>query len=335
MATIRKRANTWQVQIRRKGFPALTRTFETKADATLWVRQQEHALDLGDLPRTINTAKSITLGSLLERYAEQVSSKKRGAISEQSRIGMMLRHKFAKVSLAHLSPAVVAAYRDERLALVSGDAVRRELGIIRHCLEVARNEWDAPLRTNPVKLIALPPPGEARDRRLQPGEAERLFQAIPKRNAYLRPILILALESAMRRGEILALQWSDIDRSNRLLRIRHSKTGKPRTIALSSTALAALRSCENTSPKVFPVSPNAVRLAWERLCRRAGVEGLRFHDLRHEAVSRLFEFGLTLPEVASQSGHADVRMLLRYTHIRPEALASKLAKKCKIDRNNN
>ena len=317
MATIRKRANTWQVQIRRKGFPALTRTFETKADATLWVRQQEHALDLGDLPRTITTAKSITLGSLLGRYAEQVSPKKRGAVSEQARIGVMLRHKLAKVSLAHLSPAVVAAYRDERLALVSGDAVRRELSIIRHCLEVARNEWDAPLRTNPVKLIALPPPGEARERRLKDVEAERLLEAIPKRNTYLRPMLILAIESAMRRGEILALHWSDIDHTNRLLRIRHSKTGKPRTIALSPIALAALASCSNTGPKVFPVSPNAVRLAWERLCRKAGIEDLRFHDLRHEAISRLTELGLTQAEVALQSGHRDPRMLARYTVLPP------------------
>ena len=164
MATIRKRANKWQAQIRRKGLPALTRSFPSKNDAVVWVRHQEHALDLGDLPQNISTAKHITLGSLLERYSEQVSAKKRGAIPEQARIGLMLKHKLAKVTLAHLSPALIAAYRDERLAVVSGDAVRRELGIIRHCLEVARNEWDAPLRANPVKLIALPAPGEARER---------------------------------------------------------------------------------------------------------------------------------------------------------------------------
>jgi integrase len=327
MATIRKRANTWQVQIRRKGLPALTRSFKSKSDAVVWVRHQEHALDLGDLPRNISTAKHITLGSLLERYSKQVSAKKRGAIPEQARIGVMLRHKLAKVSLAHLSPALIAAYRDERLALVSGDAVRRELGIIRHCLEVARNEWDAPLRANAVKLISLPPPGEARERRLQEGEAERLFQAIPKRNTYLRPMLILALESAMRRGEILALQWADIDLSSRLLRIRHSKTSKPRTIALSPTAIAALSSHINTSTQVFPVSPNAVRLAWERLCKKAGIEDLRFHDLRHEAISRMSELGLTQAEVALQSGHRDPRMLARYTHLNPLLLSGKLQEK--------
>jgi hypothetical protein len=92
---------------------------------------------------------------------------------------------------------VSATYRDERLGVVAEDAVRRELGIIQHCLEVARSEWDTPLRTNPVKLIALPPSGEARERRLQEGEENRLFQAIPKRNTYLRPMLVLALESAM------------------------------------------------------------------------------------------------------------------------------------------
>jgi integrase len=326
MATIRKRGNAWHVQIRRKGFPSLTRSFPSKNDALLWVRHQEHALDLGDLPRNISTAKHITLGSLLERYSEQVSAKKRGAIPEQARIGAMLKHKLAKVSLAHLSPSVIAAYRDERLAMVSGDAVRRELGIIRHCLEVARNEWDAPLRANAVKLIALPPPGVARERRLQEGEAERLFQAIPERNTYLRPLLILALESAMRRGEILALQWADIDLTSRLLRIRHSKTGKPRTIALSPAALDALASCSNTTSKVFPVSPNAVRLAWERLCEKAGVVGLRFHDLRHEAISRMTELGLTQAEVALQSGHRDPRVLARYQHLNPQLLSSKLSK---------
>lgn len=326
MATIRKRANSWQVQIRRKGFPALTRTFATKTDATLWVREQERALDLGDLPRNINSARGVTFGSLLQRYGEQVSSKKRGAASEKARIGVILRHKLAKVSLAHLSPAVIASYRDERLSVVSADAVRRELGIMRHCLEVARNEWDAPITTNPVKLITLPPPGAARERRLQDSEAERLFQSIPKRNTYLRPMLILALESAMRRGEILSIEWSDIDDEKRLLRIRQSKTGKPRIIALSPTALNVLRSCPNTSSKVFPVSPNAVRLAWERVCRKAEITDIRFHDLRHEAISRLTECGLTQAEVALQSGHRDPRMLARYQHLNPAVLASKLSR---------
>ncbi len=110
------------------------------------------------------------------------------------------------------------------------------------------------------------------------------------------------------------------------IRILKTKNGHPRTIPLTPKAVEILSSMARTEERVFPVTPNAVRLAWERLRRRAGLEDLRLHDLRHEAVSRFFEYGLTVPEVALISGHRDPRMLSRYTHLRPEKVAEKLAK---------
>nr|WP_246681686.1 site-specific integrase [Methylobacterium sp. L1A1] len=222
---------------------------------------------------------------------------------------------------------MVASYRDLRLQVVSGDAVRRELSILRHCLEVARKEWGTPLSTNPVHGIALPEPSRARDQRLEAEVGQKLHAAIGSAHAwYLRPLMELAIETGMRRGELLSLQWHHVSLEKRTAHLPITKNGHARTVALTPKAIEILRLLPQTEGRVLPVSGNAVRLAWERLRKRAGVPGLRFHDLRHEAVSRFFEAGLSVPEVALMSGHRDTRMLMRYTHLRPEALAEKLAK---------
>ena len=136
---------------------------------------------------------------------------------------------------------------------------------------------------------------------------------------------MLALETAMRRGEILRIEYGNIDEVQRTLKIPVTKNGHPRTIPLSTLALSTLQSAyDGTSGKIFPVSPNAFRMAWEKLRRRVGIVDLHFHDLRHEAISRLFEKGLSIPEVALISGHRDYRMLFRYTHLRAEDVAKKL-----------
>jgi integrase len=128
----------------------------------------------------------------------------------------------------------------------------------------------------------------------------------------------------MRRGELLSILWCDVDLASATLHIRRTKNGHPRTIPLTSNAVAVLRNLPKRDDRVFPVNGNAARLAWERLRERAGVSDLRFHDLRHEAVSRFFELGLNVPEVAMISGHRDPRMLFRYTHPKPELVAQKL-----------
>jgi integrase len=239
---------------------------------------------------------------------------------------VILAHPLADLSLRHLNSAEIARYRDDRLEKVTGASVRRELAILRHCLETARRDWKIPLRTNPVQEVRVPAPPQARERRLQDTEATKLFQAIrPTSAAYLRPMIQLALETGMRRGELLALRWSDVELATRTVLIRHSKNGHSRRIPLTPGAMNILASLDRHEGTVFNVSANAFRLAWERLKRRAGIEGLRFHDLRHEAVSRFFELGLNVPEVAMISGHRDARMLFRYTHPRPELVADKLA----------
>jgi integrase len=158
-------------------------------------------------------------------------------------------------------------------------------------------------------------------------ELERLRTALAKcRNGLLSNVIMFAIHTGMRRGEILSIRWSDINFDASTAHLADTKNGDARTVPLSSSALAALPATDNhaAGERVFPLSPNAVRLAWERLKRRAGVNDLHFHDLRHEAISRFFELGLSIPEVALISGHRDFKMLFRYTHLRPADVAKKL-----------
>ena len=141
MATIRRRKSTWQVQIRRQGHSPLSRTFRLRADAELWARQTEGELDRGGLPVGSRVLRSHTLADMLKRYAAEVVPRKRSADREVYMLRVILRHPIARVSLQQLTAAEIAKYRDHRLSLVTGDTVLRELAIVRHCLEVARNEW--------------------------------------------------------------------------------------------------------------------------------------------------------------------------------------------------
>jgi integrase len=325
MATIRRRKTTWQVQIRRQGHSPLSRTFRLRADAELWARQTEAEIDRGGLPIDSRVLRSLTVADLLNRYAAEVVPRKRSADREIYTLRVILRHPIARLSLHRLTASEVAKYRDYRLSLVKSDTLRRELGIVRHCVEVARNEWGFVLPSNPVHQVKLPRAGNPRERRVNPGELERLLAACKtSRCRWLPAVIQLAVETGMRRSELLGMRWNDLDLKARTVLLRNTKNGLPRTVPLSTSAINVIKETPRYGDTAFIISPNALRLAWERLTRRAGVSGLRFHDLRHEAVSRFFEKGLNVPEVAMISGHRDPRMLFRYTHPKAKEVAAKL-----------
>ena len=146
------------------------------------------------------------------------------------------------------------------------------------------------------------------------------------RNPHIWPVIVFAIETWMRRGEILGLGWEHVDLDRRIAFLPLIKNGSSREVPLSTKASHVLgehRQCNDT-PSPFPITPNGSRLARDRLRRRAGLSDLRFHDLRHEAISRFFELGLNIPEVAVISGHKDPRMLFRYTHLRAVDLVNSL-----------
>jgi integrase len=327
MATIRKRGQTWQVQVRRGGFPPVTKSFRTKADADSWAREMERQIETGDRSSQGRTANKVTVGALLQRYEREVTSRKRGQRFEASRIRTFLRSPLSSVAAHRLSAQMVAAYRDERLESISGESVRRELTILRHCIEIARKEWGASFVGNPVRQITLPSPSKVRGQRLPEGAEASLMAALSATRVwYLRPLIILALETGMRRGELLALEWNNIDVKARLAHLEISKNGFGRSVPLTQKAIETLKSLQVSDRRFFPVEANAVRLAWERLRSRAGLKQGKLHWMRHEAVSRMFELGLSVPEVSVVSGHRTLACLQRYTHIRPENVADKLAR---------
>jgi integrase len=197
---------------------------------------------------------------------------------------------------------------------------------LHHLFEVARREWDLPIVSNPLDGFSKGLDGTRRCRRLSSGaEAERIREAADKcRNQLIMPLFQFAIATGMRRGELVKAKWTEFDREKRTLHIPETKNGHPRTIPLSSEALDILDRVPRDSDLIFPLSTNAVTLAWRRLAKRAQLRDLHFHDLRHEAISRFFEKGLSVPEVVLISGHKDMRMLFRYTHLRAEDLAAKL-----------
>ena len=164
---------------------------------------------------------------------------------------------------------------------------------------------------------------DQRLRRLSRDELEQLISA-ECNNPYTKPMILLALETAMRLGELLSLKWSRVDLDRGFAELQMTKNGHGRMVPLSAAALSVLSNLERDGDVVFPVKPGTLKQSWVRLVKRAGINDLRFHDLRHEAISRLLEKGLTIPEAASVSGHKTASMLLRYAHPDPVKVRQKM-----------
>ncbi|WP_274426180.1 tyrosine-type recombinase/integrase [Chelativorans sp. YIM 93263] len=324
MASIRKRNGRWQVQVRRTGQRPISKTFQHKSDALQWAREQEVQADRGALTIDGTLLRKTTLGQLVDRYIDEVTPLKRSAIAESYVLMVFRQHRICKLALRELSSAHFAEYRDERLQSISPSGLKREFTVLKHIFTVATRDWAIPLTQNPVTQVRFNVAEIRRDRRLRNDEFQKLQDCARKsRNPNLLPV-VLFVETAMRRGEILNLGWTDIEFERSLLKIREAKNGYSRTIPLTAKALEILANQPRHCSRVFPTTGNAIRLGWEKLVRRAGIGNLHFHDLRHEAISRFFEMGLTVPEVASISGHRDPRMLLRYAHADRQRVLGKL-----------
>lgn len=324
MATIRFRGEKWQCRIQRQGFPALSKSFITKEDALKWARNIERQMDLGEYSAAIEDGT--TLGDLLDRYIKEVTPTKRGGAQEKYRLGVIKADKIAQLKIMAVTPVAVAGFRDRRLLKVKPITARHDIIALSSVLEHARLEWSYPI-TNPVRSIRKPPMGKGRDRRLHGDEYERLLTELQHyRSPWIAPLYEFSVETACRQGEALKLNWADVDLSRRFAVFRGTKNGEDRVIPLSSKAISVLRSLpRDLKGNVFPVTLVTVRSAFERARQRAGVVDLRWHDLRHEAVSRLHERGLSTIEVASISGHKTLACLARYSHMKVELLAAKLA----------
>jgi len=324
VATFRKRNGKWQAIVRQKNIGTVSRSFIRKTQAIKWALDQEERIERGVFGAI--ESSEVALGELLQRYSLEITPAKRGAETELKRLRRLINDPISNHSIDQLTSRALASFRDRRL-LDGQRTCQYDLILIRHCLKIAMSEWGLMLSVNPVDQIKKPPSPKSRDRRLDDGEYERLEQASKlTKNQYIWPIVVFAIETGMRRGEILGLTWDNIDLKRRTAFLPLTKNGSSREVPLSTKAVCVLQQQRSrTGLHPFPVTSNAFRLAWDRLRGRAGLNDLRFHDLRHEAISRFFEMGLTVAEVALISGHKDVKMLFRYTHMRVDSVVSKLA----------
>ena len=325
MATIQKRGDRqWQAKIRKKGYPSQAKTFSTKAEAQKWSRLIESEMDRGIFIST-SEAEQTTLAELFERYNKEVLPTKKGIRRVQSSMNTINSY-IGHYSIATITPKVLAALRDERLKSVSGSTVRKDLLLINRVLKHAQKEWEIYLPMgNPVESIKVPPESKGRDRRLEQGEEVRLLNAANEYEGEILQIIQFAIETGMRRTEIHNLQWNGINLKKRTATLLDTKNGDDRTVPLSTKAVSIIKSFpRHINGRVFTMMPDSITQAFERVCKLAEIEGLRFHDLRHEATSRFFEMGLSIMEVSAITGHKDLSMLKRYTHLKAEDLALKL-----------
>ena len=330
MAMFRKRGAKWQATVRRKGFDTQIKTFIKKHDAVRWAREQELLLDRGSIA-SHSDLRDLPFSALLLRYQNEITPAKRARESETVHLRQIIRHRISQITISRMRSEHIAQFRDDRLKSVSAPTVRKEVTLIGSIFSVALREWGLTGIVNPVQGIKKPPNGLARERRLNSDEQRRFDDALNLcRNATAVAVIKFAKATAMRRSEILGLKVADIDLDNSTARLALTKNGLSRVVPLSPIArsLITVRLPPKPDGAIFPISPNALRLAFVRVCKRASVINFTFHDLRHEAISSFIENGLSIPEVALISGHKDTRMLARYTHLRPEIVSEKLSRVC-------
>jgi len=331
MASVRKHGEKWQARVQRKGQSSLAKSFNNKADALKWARSVESQLDLGLLAPKQTIPR---LMPMVDRYVEEVTPTKKGKSQERYRANQLRKTKLAHMAIDKITGEVVAQYRDARLKEVSANTVRLELAFLSVVFEQSRKEWGFAV-SNPVRQIRIPKPGKPRQRRLEAGEEEALLQACRESGAhYLQTFVILAIETGMRFGELAGVTWANLNLEKRTIFLPDTKNGSSRTVPLSTRARNAIQTQPRSiDGRLFSAKPGSIRSAFLiALTKAQGAQPesksflreLRFHDLRHEAVTRLFEKGLNPIEVGMVSGHKTMSMLQRYTHLRTSDLLRKL-----------
>lgn len=326
MASFRQRGGKWQARVIRDGYPAQTKTFATKADAEKWARALESEIDKGQFVN-VSEAQRTTLGDVIARYLAEVTPSMKGASEDTIRLKAIIRRPIAQWSMANLSAARIAAYRDERLKEVSAGTVIRELAHLSAIINHARREWGINV-PNPIQMVRKPQSPQARSRVLTEEEVSKLLQAlepIGRRSHWTKPAVQLALATAMRRGELLSLRWEHVDLNGRTAFLPDTKNGDSRTVPLSTAAVQVLAGLpRHISGAVFPVKFFTLDAAFKRGVRRAGLDGVRFHDLRRTAITRMAEKLPNVIELAAVSGHKSLMVLKRYYRPTAMELAQKL-----------
>lgn len=319
MASIRKLARGWRAEVYRKGIRR-SKVLPTKREAQDWAAREEYLIT-----NDARVAADTPFSEALERYAREVSPAKRGHRWEALRLARFQKDEFASKRMCDLTAQDFAGWRDRRLRDVSAGSVRREMVLLSAVLSVARKEWGM-ISESPMRDVRKPAQSPARDRLPTKDEFERLAHSagddLSTMLARSYHAFLFSCETAMRAGEVLGLRWEDVD--GPVARLPMTKNGTAREVPLSSEALRlldALRPYE--FPRVFGLSSQQLDANWRKLRGRAGVEGLRYHDSRHYAISHLAH-KLDVLSLARMVGHRNIGMLQVYYNESAKDMAGRL-----------
>ena len=350
MACIRQLpSGSWQVQIRRKGRYA-AETFLRKEHAREWAIEAEAMIDRGKTPVGHRARNMKTFAELIDIHIDDMKSVKKAPGRSKTATLEMLRRELGALNGNHLDRERLIKFGRKRAMEGAGPVtISMDIGVIRLVVSHAAAVHGLPLSVEQVDLarIALRRLGligksNERDRRPTEEEIESLiahFDEKTKQAIPMSAIIRFAIATAMRQEEIFRARWSDLDRSRKLLTIRdrkdpRQKKGNDQSIPLLDIsgycALGLIEKYGNAgrpTDRIFPYNSKSVGTSFTRACQDLGISDLHFHDLRHEATSRLFESGFSIEQVALVTGHKDWKMLRRYTHLKPERLHAILAAK--------
>lgn len=320
--------------MRRRGVPAESETFDTKSAAERWARKIERAIDEG---KAGGKAQSGTVADMLKRYDIEIRRLRPFGRSKLSSLGLIAKG-LGHLGLKDLDAARIIKFARERQAAGAGPVtINVDLAYLGTVLRTARALWrwqvsDEPVREarDALRMVGMVGRSRARERRPAPAETEALcaYWAASKRQKIpMADVWLFAIASAMRLGEIVRIRWADLDEVGSTVIIRdrkdpRQKAGNDERVPLLFGALDIILRQPRTDDRIFPYRPDSVSTAFQRACAELGIEGLTFHDGRHEGVSRLFERGFRIEQVALVSGHKDWRTLRRYTQLRAEDLVT-------------
>jgi len=336
MASIQKRGSSYRARITRQGKSTLCATFYSRLEALQWAKDIEAKLHLGIFEEiTPKVARNITFRQAAQHYMDTHSIHKKIVRCETSRLKILIK-RWGDLPIEQINKAAILKLRDDLLSLGrSGETINHYFNTLSKLFQMLVGDWDFNI-ANPIKGIKRMPPSPGRTKRVTAEVEQMLFESCDALSLSLLPsILTFAIETGMRRGEMMMMSWDDIDLANRKAYLHTTKNGEPRQVPLTKRAIATLEALEReSSGKVFPMSYECLRSQFDRIKEDAKskwfgngknpFEDLRFHDLRHEALSRLSDVGLNVIELSHISGHKTLGMLKRYTHPSHEAIFAKL-----------
>ena len=322
MATFITTRQKTKAVIRKQGHPTQCKTFIKKSDAIIWARKVESEIERGIFENTTK-AKLTAFSKVLDEYYKSCQTRQLKALKFIKSHSRIINQHIGDVKLSDITSECLAQYRDLRLESVSPATTKLELGIVMRAIKHMVDEKGFYLVSLPK--VSYPKVSNARDRRVSDHEIERLTAVIS--NCEVRVAIGLALETGMRRSELVNIQWQHINWATATIYIPVTKTNSPREVPLTAKASALLRSMAiKDIGQLFTIKADSISQSFQRACVKVGITNLKFHDLRHEATTRLFELGLNVIEVGTITGHKDLKMLNRYTHLSAEKLGLKIQK---------